>query len=119
MEARAWTLVPFGSSQAPFVDRSGGHRPTARWMEIYPNILSSATPVSMLYSCIFTAFLVFSSLANAFHNVTYNDNDPAIVYNPASDWLVLLSPEAYILTYYIGLTGLRLAVYHGNRGSAP
>jgi hypothetical protein len=68
----------------------------------------------MLYSCIFTAFLVFFSLANALHNVTYNDNDPAVVYNPAADWLVLSSLNAYVLTYYIGLTGLRLAVYHGN-----
>jgi hypothetical protein len=68
----------------------------------------------MLYSCIFTAFLVFFSLVNALHNVTYNDNDPAVVYNPAADWLVLSSLNAYVLTYYIGLTGLRLAVYHGN-----
>jgi hypothetical protein len=73
----------------------------------------------MLYSGILTAFLALPFLANAFHNVTYNDNDPALVYRPAADWFVLSCSDAGILTYYVGLTGLRLAVYHGMTARSP
>jgi len=51
--------------------------------------LNPATFVSMLYYGALTAFLASSLFANAYHNVTYNDNDPAIIYQPPQAWLVL------------------------------
>ncbi|KIM31989.1 hypothetical protein M408DRAFT_327366 [Serendipita vermifera MAFF 305830] len=41
----------------------------------------------MVYSSILAALLGLPLLASAFHNVTYNDNDPALVYRPAGSWL--------------------------------
>lgn len=39
--------------------------------------------------CIF--YIAFSLVVNAMHNVTVDDNDPSITYQPAASWTVSVS----------------------------